>query len=344
MLNAEESARFEEAMHDDPALRSAALEMDRLSAAIAATVTQPVEPKPAQFERLQSRLGLRPAHHFHFRMAVAGWSSAAVLAVLLTLHLTGIIDQWTFPSSTASIATTAPNSDRLSNTSTPSHSDDPSNPMTPGLGSPDGAPPIKVETMRLNQEIEVLRENLEKYQIRDRAVFEALPGMAVPIIMSMNPPGMVREEPLTLTKNDELSSLTTLLGNALTAINAVAADTPASPLAGLPGARPALPEHPTGIPIYDAARDAGTLVVSNLPPADDDAVYNLWVTTHAAGTPVFVGSLPENCASGEEAFDFSLGSTTVLPSGFILTLDPVGAPATPTESNTILHGPPTPGH
>ena len=32
----------------------------------------------------------------------------------------------------------------------------------------------------------------------------------------------------------------------------------------------------------------------------------------------------------------------VLPSGFVLTIDPQDAPATPTETNTVLQGPPTP--
>ncbi|RPJ32941.1 MAG: hypothetical protein EHM17_11960, partial [Verrucomicrobiaceae bacterium] len=96
---------------------------------------------------------------------------------------------------------------------------------------------------------------------------------------------------------------------------------------------------PTAVPIYDAARDAGTLVVSNLPPAGEGQVYNLWVITTIGARPVYIGSLPESSAAGADSFDFSLGSSMVLPAGFLLTLDPANSPAHPTEANTVLQGP-----
>ena len=67
----------------------------------------------------------------------------------------------------------------------------------------------------------------------------------------------------------------------------------------------------------------GTLVVSNLPPTDNGEVYNLWVTTEAGARPIYVGTLPADSASGADSFDFSLGSTMVLPSGFVLTVKQV---------------------
>ena len=94
------------------------------------------------------------------------------------------------------------------------------------------------------------------------------------------------------------------------------------------------------MPIYDSARDVGTLVVRNLPDAGLGHVYNLWVTTENGGAPIYVGSLPQDSASGAASFDFSLGSTMVLPSGFILTKDEQDKPVQPSGENIVLQGPP----
>lgn len=355
MLDEDESAIFDEAMLHDPVLRSAYLEMDRLSAAIAASTALPIEPKAGQLDRLQARLGLGPSKSAQFWLTISGWAAAAVLAILLTLHLTGIIDQWASPPTTADNPSpppgdlaTAPASADLPNTNIPTP-----NPANPNGGpapagravagkDPDAKITAKVETKRLNQEIEVLRDSLEKFQSRDRVLFEVVPGMALPIVMTMNPPGVAADDPAYFAKNDEHSPLTTLLGDALTALTGTSSATDANPTATAAANALTLAEHPTAIPIYDAARDSGTLVVSNLPPAAADEVYNLWVTTHTGGRPIYVGTLPESSAIGADSFDFSLGSTMVLPSGFVLTRDPQGAPATPSATNTILQGPPTP--
>jgi hypothetical protein len=327
MLDADESAIFDEAMRHDPLLRRAYLEMDRISAAIAATTALPIEPKPGQLERLQTRLGLNPSIRTHFWLAVSGWSAAAVLAILLILHLTGIIN----PSESAAIAAadTSPSPHDLAQTTAPG---DLSNEKTAA----------KAETARLNREIEVLRENLVKFQDRDRLLFAATPGMALPIIMTMHPPGVAPEDP-ALAKNNDQSLITAMLGNALSALPGAAAE-PEVALSGTPTTDPAamLPNHPSAIPIYDAARDSGTLVVSNLPPADEGEVYNLWVIPETGTRPVYVGDLPENSSAGTVSFNFSLGSTMVLPSGFVLTIDAQDAPATPTEINTVLQYPPMP--
>lgn len=339
MLDAEEAAIFDEAMLHDPVLRSAYLEMGRLAAAIAATTVVPLEAQPALLDHLQIRLGLKASHHAHFWLAASGWTTAAVLAILLTLHLTGIIDRMdranVAPSGTAEppqvAATTQPRQVSL-----PA---DHTNAGAPVAGKDaDGKSPTKVETKRLNQEIAVLRDNLEKFQHRDRVLFEVVPGMALPIVMAMNPPDIPLEDS-NLMKNDEPSPLTALLGDALRALTGSPTEADTSAPTQDPGW---LPKHPTAIPIYDAARDSGTLVVSNLPPAGDGEVYNLWVTTATGARPIYVGTLPDNSATGADSFDFSLGSTMVLPSGFVLTKDPQNAPANPTEANTILQGPPTP--
>jgi hypothetical protein len=359
MLDADESAIFDEAMRHDPVLRSAYLEMDRLSAAIAAASTTPIEPKAGQLERLQTRLNLTPSRRAYLWLAISGWAAAAVLALLLVLNRTNGPGPSSGESATArnpDIPATAPNAtpeNPLASAATNiSNSPPGTNPSagSPGTANPesateqDGKTAIKVETKRLVQEIEVLRDNLEKFQQRDRVLFEPVPGMALPIVMRMTPPGLGKDETLALEKTDDHHSpITAMLGDALrgmTATNIGTQDLNSKTLAQ-PDATQA-PVQPTAIPIYDAARDSGTLVVSNLPPAETGKVYNLWVTTSTGAQPIYVGSLPESSASGADSFDFSLGSNMVLPSGFVLTKDPLDSPANPTENNTVLEGPPTP--
>jgi hypothetical protein len=359
MLDADESAIFDEAMRHDPVLRSAYLEMDRLSAAIAAASTTPIEPKAGQLERLQTRLNLTPSRRAYLWLAISGWAAAAVLALLLVLNRTNGPGPSSGESATArnpDIPATAPNAtpeNPLASAATNiSNSPPGTNPSagSPGTANPesateqDGKTAIKVETKRLVQEIEVLRDNLEKFQQRDRVLFEPVPGMALPIVMRMTPPGLGKDETLALEKTDDHHSpITAMLGDALrgmTATNIGTQDLNSKNLAQ-PDATQA-PVQPTAIPIYDAARDSGTLVVSNLPPAETGKVYNLWVTTSTGAQPIYVGSLPESSASGADSFDFSLGSNMVLPSGFVLTKDPLDSPANPTENNTVLEGPPTP--
>lgn len=327
ILDAEESALFDDAMRDDPGLRRACLEMDRLAAAIAATTVEPVLPRAGQLELLQRRLGLDHAgRKSPLWLAVSGWSAAAALALLLAWDRFGPQDA----------ASTAAGDAR------PSVAE----PVAPAIAEQSAS---KLETRRLSQEIEVLRRSLEEFQQRDRVMFQMLPGRAMPLVMNMVPPGE------TASASDLHSPLTAMLGDALAATNrnAAAGQPAAEPesesdaeyldeSAGEGAAVPLSPGPPMAVPIYDAARDVGTLVVSNLPPAGEGKVYNLWVTTSAGARPVYVGSLPESSAAGADSFDFSLGSSMVLPAGFLLTMDPVDAPASPAEANTVLAGPPVP--
>ena len=85
MLDADESAAFDDAMRSDPALRKYALEMDRLSAAIAACTTAPVEPEAGLLERVQDRLRHRPSRTAGIWLAVTGWAAAIALALVLVL-------------------------------------------------------------------------------------------------------------------------------------------------------------------------------------------------------------------------------------------------------------------
>lgn len=308
MLGTDESAEFEDAMRHDPELRRTGMEMDRLAAAIAAISAEPVSPAPEQLERLQRALG-----HAHVPrkcalwIAVSGWAAAAALAASTAwLLFTGVEEE--------TITTVVEK--------TPS-------PVAPEISRENG-----METRRLMGEIENLRRNLEAFHQRDRAMFQVVEGQALQIVMTMVPPG-----------SDAAGSLATtaMLGDALAAINrdALAIHDEIEPadedivemtMENVP---------PSAVPIYDAARDTGTLVVSNLPPAPHGKVYYLWVSTSSSPRPVCLGKLPDNIVSGAESFDFSLGSTMILPTAFMLTLDAANTPLAPGEENTVLAGPPS---
>jgi anti-sigma-K factor RskA len=330
MLDAEEQAMFEDAMRHDPGLRRACHEMDRLAAAIAAHAVAPVPPDAEEIERLRRSVGLPHAgRKCPLWLALGGWAAALILAGLL-VRATWLAGHPAEPVIRETEKT-------------------PAAPSPPGAAA-DAAP--APEILRLKGEIDDLRKTLEEFHQRDRVLFQVLPGRALQIVMTMVPPG---------TDPADAGALATpaMLGDALAAINnriatehqeivasedeetaddaQIAVDIPleSTTEASLPAG------PPVAIPIYDAARDAGTLVVSNLSPAARGKVYHLWVTTSTGTRPVFIGTLPESSAAGAESFDFSLGSSMILPAGFILTMDPPDTPAAPSEANTVLAGPPS---
>jgi hypothetical protein len=380
MLDADESAIFDEAMRHDPVLRSAYLEMDRLSAAIGAASVAPIEPRAGQLERLQNRLGLYPVRRLHVWMGLSGWAAAAALALLMvftrgghTNNNSGTVSHQGPPPEAGSNPALMPAEIAASPGATAANeapagetaAEAAANESTRLAAAEEAAKVhVKVETKRLIQEIEVLRDNLEKFQQRDRILFEAVPGVAVPIVMTMRPPGEDSDGEIIIAQQDAQGSITGMLGDALKLIHGdgkartttnlqefdastAGEDASTSSLAGavVPGITAFDPSAslapPSAIPIYDAARDTGTLVVNNLPEAGDGNVYNLWVHTVDGKTPIYVGSLPEGSTNGTDSFDFSLGSTKVLPSGFVLTKDQNNQPSTPSASNTVLQGPTT---
>jgi anti-sigma factor RsiW len=309
MLDADEASSFEDAMLRDPGLRRSCLEMDRLAAAIAATAAEPIMPPPDQLEHLQRRLGLvRGGRMCPSWLAVSGWAAAVLLACVWSWNRFKAPEK---PSAAAPQIVQVP---AVTDNSVAS-----------------------LETKRLNDEIEHLRRSLEEFHERDRVMFQVLPGRALPLVMIMVAPG---EKPVYRPP------LTAMLGDALAAANShsVVVEQPAEEDGSsyVEEESAVVSEPPMAVPIYDAARDSGSLVVSNLPPAGEGNAYNFWVITEVGGKPVCLGSLPESIALGAESFEFSLGSSMVLPVGFLLTLDPQNAPASTTEQNTVLQGPPPP--
>lgn len=326
MLDADEAAAFDEAMRHDPELRDAYQEMTRLSAAVAVTATIPIAPQAGQLERLHLRLGLNAAKRANW-LGITGWAAAAVLTLILFVNRTPdwrnrVAGQPALHPATRepqSVAT-PPEAGLTSDDDRPLASA-PATSGDSGLAATrqDGEAKViaKVETKRLIQEIEVLRSQLASVLERDRKRFESVPGMAWPIVVRMRPPETFADAPGALTVRLDDPAITSMLGDALTAANQPEVEFLAERSIALPDPIAPATTEPSAVPIYDSARDAGTLVVSNLPAPGADEAYNLWVTTKTGDKPVHVGRLPESNVRGGDSFDFSLGSKATVPSGFI---------------------------
>ena len=347
MLDADEAAGFDEAVRDDLELRIAYREMNGLSAAVAAATVTPITPRAGQLARLQSRLGLHPSRHPNW-LGITGWAAAAALTVIL------VLDRRPFHRAESTAYTTsAPIGKSLKltegNDSGPHAPNEKTNDSSNGSDVSQSEPDAglittqesqiriiaQAETQRLSQEIETLRGKLDGAQKLDQKRFETIPGLAWPIIMTMSPPGSARAADSLNNLAENSPPLTSIIGDALAGATAILPADSASRAGDSTAAQGA----PSAIPIYDAARHTGTLVVSNLPPTNPDERYNLWVKTESGENPTLVGQLPASNTAGSEPYDFSLGTTTIIPTGFILTKDLIDKPSSPTVTNTILLGP-----
>ncbi len=338
MLDADEAASFDEAMLQDPELRGAWREMNCLSATVAAATVTPLPPRQGQLERLQTRLGLNTTKSTNW-LAITGWAAAAALTVMLVVDRKPPVQTPTAanPPPAPSVKQETAVIEKISTQPAPFDeiSRDNAQPGNGGVTTQETEVRtiVKVETKRLIQEIEVLRDKLESAQKRDQKRFEVVPGMAWPIVMRMSPPGLPRTNDPSIALADNTPPLTTVLGDALAGT--------ASMMAAQPNARAddtiQNSTQLSAIPIYDASTDVGTLV-TNVKQTRFDRPHYLWVQTENA-PPVLVGQLPASSASGPDTFDFSLGKTAVVPAAFILTQGEDGKPTPPTSANTILVGP-----
>ncbi|RYD43639.1 MAG: hypothetical protein EOP85_09975 [Verrucomicrobiaceae bacterium] len=344
MLDADEASAFDEAMRLDPELKQSYLEMERLTAVVAATAVQPVAPRAGQLQRLERQLGIHTARRTNWP-AISGWAAAAVVTLFL------LVNRESPQTGTIAIAKPHP----------PVAAPEDISPVKPVDGSPvaeetlpremveipafavSGQPMlvqeadtkvIRQETRQLIQENEVLKEKVEELQSVERERFEAVPGTAWPIVMRMSPPGM-QEEPTDISFDHEGPPMTAILGDALASAGDPYDEGLGVSKTGLGAEKPT----PSAVPIYDPARDTGTLVVNNLPDIVEGESYNLWVTTQGKEQPVYVGKLPRSNSRAADSFDFNLGLMSTVPTGFILTRDPQGKPLQPTPGTTILQGP-----
>ncbi|RYD19029.1 MAG: hypothetical protein EOP88_20490 [Verrucomicrobiaceae bacterium] len=344
MLDADEAASFDEAMRHDPELKKAFLEMESLTAAVAAASIQPVTPRAGQLERLERQLGVHKAKRTNWA-AISGWAAAAAVTLFVFIDPKG--------PQAENVATLPPPSP-VTVPLEPSHAAETAeatgvNPpistemveipqiaaIPPAIGPMDETVKVfsRQDTRRLIQENEVLKEQVRDLQIRDRERFEAVPGTAWPIVMRMSPPGMPAQSN-DISFGHEDPPMTAILGDAL----ASAGDGYDEGVGktGLVAKEPT----PSAVPIYDAARDTGTLVVNNLPPNIEGEYYNLWVKPEGDAKLMHVGRLPKSNGRAADSFDFSLGSSGIIPVGFMLTRDLQGTtPSVPTPANTVLQGP-----
>lgn len=344
MLDADEAAGFDESMRHDPELKKAYLEMESLTAVVAAASVKPVAPRTGQLERLERQLGLHAARRTNWP-AISGWAAAAASVTLLLLVNRNAPETENTIVVTPPAAITkpseAPAPERVKEISTkhiPRFKENSDFAEAALEGEPIvrqdemASTVTRQETRQLIQEIEILQEKLHDLQQLDRERFEAVPGTAWPIVMRMSPPG-VPAEPSDIAFEHEETPMTAILGDAL-----ASAGDPYDEGVGKAGIVSEKPS-PSAVPIYDAARDTGILVVNYLPSTSGDEAYNLWVKTEADGKPIHLGKLPQSNARAADSFDFSLGSVGIVPSGFILTRDPGGKPSPPGINNTILQGP-----
>lgn len=200
---------------------------------------------------------------------------------------------------------------------------------------PSGKPREMTQTLdpqrSLIQEIDTLRKQIAVLASRDAERLVPRQGIAWPIIMKLTAPG---------TDPAAADVPYPLLGSLLL----FDVDYPAVPALSPPSAKAAAPRLvekdpslPSAVPIYDPARDAGLLVISNLDQPAEDKAYHLWVESDSSAQPVLVGTLPEHVVSSEN-FAFKLGAVGIIPDRFLVTQDSRHAPESPNQTNTVLQG------
>lgn len=341
MLDAEESAAFDDALRENADLHKAYREINALAAALAVSQVKPLQTRAGEFERLQARLGLLRQRPVNW-LGISGWAIAASLALLLVVsHSHRLVDQGTpkgasaAPASTSgSIAENDPDSAEI-----PRKENQALAASGTSAGVADGKDTKvakKGETMKLIQEISVLREKLQSVAKRDQKRFEFVPGRSWPVMMTMAPPPSSDEDETTIP--EDAPALTARVADALAGISSITSDlteisAPDENTATSSNATPA------AIPIYDPVSDQGAIVVAGLPQPEDDMGNFLWVATETSDVPVLVGQLPPNESQQAVSIDFELGTRGILPTSFILTNGEIGNPAAPSAKNTILIGP-----
>ncbi len=356
LLPPEDASLYDATAAGDPAMDSALQELEHTAALIAVATAPPAAPAPETWQRIKAACGLTPAAGRRPARFVAwsGWGVAAALALLLASK-SGYFSSSRHPGTLdggGGISRTTPGRD-----GSPVRPEDPA-PATdpdaiaehpgaddkthlPGVTPDPDLHPEPAEKRRLIQELATLRTELSKFRDRDRQLFAAVPGRTWPVIIEMLPPG---NTPDATASAEQSPSLAARVGQALAgidpqepppdSIDPAATIDPAKPDETLP----ANDSRPRAIPVYDPARDSGTLAIHDLPPATDGFEYNLWVNPGGNSQPVLAGTLPLDLRSSD-ALEFSLGTTGILPASYQLTLDPSGAPAPPASGNIVLQGP-----
>lgn len=333
MLDSNEAAGFDEAIHQDPELRDAYREMNVLCAALAAASIAPLSPRAGQLEQLQARLGLQTSKSVNW-LGISGWAAAAAAFAFMLL-----VDR-TPPAPSESVKHSAtPHANKrdilmiqkatVQELAAQPSSDVGSEPAEDATSNRDAATHennvklvTKMETKRLVQEIAVLREKLESIEKREQQRLEPVQGMAWPIVMKMRPPNATTQiVPTEVATTDAETSVVDVLGDALAGKSSLADNR----------AEQGVVDTPSAVPIYDPATGTGTLVVNNL------SNTNFWVTAKGESEARLLGKIPPS-SEAYESVGFELPAGTI-PDNFMITNDSAGKDAPPSDKNTILIGP-----
>jgi hypothetical protein len=125
------------------------------------------------------------------------------------------------------------------------------------------------------------------------------------------------------------------------------ADEPVKAPATEPLPKPAAEEtapafDPKAFTLYDETTGQGSVIVQNLPEADQGSLYHLWLNDPRTEAPIPVGWIPNDLEAGSGRVFFELDAGFV-PSGYLLTIevyDESGKIQVSEPSDTvILHGP-----
>jgi hypothetical protein len=333
MLDSNEAAGFDEAIHQDPELKDAYREMNALCAAVAAASVAPLQPRAGQLEQLQARLGLKASKSVNW-LGISGWAAAAAAFAFML-----VVDRKAPVPSESVKNKAAPHAAKrdilmiqkasAQELAAQSSSDVGSEPSDFAVSNQEAATQeknvklvTKIETKRLVQEIAVLREKLESVEKREQQRLEPVQGMAWPIVMKMRPPNATTQIIATeVAVADAETSVVDVLGDALAGKASLADNR----------AEQGVVDTPSAVPIYDPATGIGTLVVNNL------SNTNFWVTEKGESEPRLLGKIPPSTEAYESVgFELRKGTT---PENFMITNDSAGKNAPPSDKNTILIGP-----
>jgi len=333
MLDSNEAAGFDEAIHQDPELKDAYREMNALCAAVAAASVAPLQPRAGQLEQLQARLGLQASKSVNW-LGISGWAAAAAaFAFMLLVDRKAPVPAESVKNSAAPHAAKRDilmiQKASAQELAAQSSSDVGSEPSDFAVSNQDAATHennvklvTKMETKRLVQEIAVLREKLESIEKREQQRLEPVQGMAWPIVMKMRPPNATTQiVPAEVATADAETSVVDLLGDALAGKASLAGNR----------AKQGVVDTTSAVPIYDPATGTGTLVVNNL------SNTNFWVTARGDSEPRLLGKIPQS-TEAYESVGFELPAGTI-PDNFMITNDSAGKNAPPSDKNTILIGP-----
>lgn len=311
---------------------------DLASAVMALDHSDPMKPQPESWNKIVSKISSRtPIVRSQRAFAWSGWAAAAVAMVLLIQKTTTHPHYESTASKSVGIPQASPPREKTLN-----HENIDVNRPQPAAISDDDqrtSHHITKETAQtheqqrsLIQEIETLRKQIAVLASRDMERLVPQHGISWPIIMKLTAPGTDPSDAIV-----DYPLLHSILQFDMKDARGVVAQTPLHADATL-SQPPLNPPLPSAVPIYDPARDAGLLVISNLDKPKNDQAYHLWVQSDESPQPVLVGTLPDHIAT-TESFDFKLGSVGIMPDQFLVTQDSREAPKSPDSTNTILLGP-----